>query len=388
MILLDRKGNHCAVVYRPERARFCRFGGPVKKCPAAFAIINRSQPLFQSAPMSKENPYAKVRWSDIPRSEGEQARIGQGAFGVVYASLLAGYNGAVRNWPATRLAIKELVARPNEDGRVTAAATRTIEQMCQNFRQEVETMMNVCHPCVGTIVSYTLFPVSKIAMVYYPMSLETVFKDCKGGRSPVWTGEDGTTRKWEENKSRCALGIAAGVAYLHRQKIIHRDLKPANIMLDDEFIPKIVDFGLAVQVKTDDDEPTECCGTLLYMAPELLRGEGYSFPADVFAFGIILYQLVIGEDPPWFVGAEGLDFDQGVSFLSKLLSEKERPQIPVSDRVPEIYRQIISECWQADPDDRPTMSDVVDRLLKAEPFPNEDQDLYLDFCDVIKGALE
>ena len=147
-------------------------------------------------------------------------------------------------------------------------------------------------------------------------------------------------------------------------------------------------FGLAVQVKPDEEELIEFCGTLLYMAPEILSGEdGYSFPADVFAFGIILYQLVTGQDPDWFDKVPERIPPEGVTmFFYNILSKEERPKIP--DHVPEKYRQIISECWQAKPDARPTMADVVRRLLDAEPLDNEDQELYQDFCDVVRGALE
>jgi mitogen-activated protein kinase kinase len=81
--------------------------------------------------------------------------------------------------------------------------------------------------------------------------------------------------------------ILSGLAYLHENKIIHRDLKPGNILMDETHSRyKIADFGVATEVigKNTNTKRTET-GTAWYMAPEVIRGEPYSYPIDIWALG-------------------------------------------------------------------------------------------------------
>ena len=97
--------------------------------------------------------------------------------------------------------------------------------------------------------------------------------------------------------------LLKGVAYVHDCNIIHRDLKPENILLAHEgencFDVKIVDFGLSAEFNFQYRE-TDKAGTLLYMAPEQVVNGGYSKKIDIWACGIIQYQLLTGGEHPWF----------------------------------------------------------------------------------------
>lgn len=93
-----------------------------------------------------------------------------------------------------------------------------------------------------------------------------------------------------------ALGIARGVEYLHQQHIIHRDLKPANILLDNSLNPRIADFGVSREAATEYATMTKI-GTPTYCAPEVLNGDRYSFPADIYSFGMILCAMMQGGNP-------------------------------------------------------------------------------------------
>jgi formylglycine-generating enzyme required for sulfatase activity/predicted Ser/Thr protein kinase len=108
-----------------------------------------------------------------------------------------------------------------------------------------------------------------------------------------------------------ATQIAEGLSVLHASGVIHRDLKPENVMLAAQGGTKLVDFGLARQVARVQEEPsldlegrgidagtfTACLGTPGYMAPEHCRGQPVDVRADVFALGVILYELVTGQRP-------------------------------------------------------------------------------------------
>merc|ERR1719421_1084045 len=90
---------------------------------------------------------------------------------------------------------------------------------------------------------------------------------------------------------------AEGLLYLHGLGIIHRDLKPENLLLKgSENEIKIADFGWCALIKANESRKT-FCGTLDYIAPEVLRGDEYSFGADVWALGVLLYELRTGRAP-------------------------------------------------------------------------------------------
>lgn len=94
------------------------------------------------------------------------------------------------------------------------------------------------------------------------------------------------------------MHVATGLAAAHRADIIHRDLKPDNVLLTDDGIPKIADFGLAKRILINDDLPTESlAGTPNFMAPELYQGADATAASDVFALGVSYYLLLTGELP-------------------------------------------------------------------------------------------
>ncbi len=85
---------------------------------------------------------------------------------------------------------------------------------------------------------------------------------------------------------KIAEGAARGMNYLHfgNPPVLHRDLKSANILLDDSYNAKVADFGLS-RLKAQERSMTGNCGTVQWMAPEILANEGYAEPADVYSYG-------------------------------------------------------------------------------------------------------
>ncbi len=85
---------------------------------------------------------------------------------------------------------------------------------------------------------------------------------------------------------RIAEGAARGMNYLHfgNPPVLHRDLKSANILLDDSYNAKVADFGLS-RLKAQERSMTGNCGTVQWMAPEILANDSYAEPADVYSYG-------------------------------------------------------------------------------------------------------
>ncbi len=98
---------------------------------------------------------------------------------------------------------------------------------------------------------------------------------------------------------RIALQIAQGLECVHQQNIIHRDLKPDNVNVDANGRVKLVDFGIAKQAEWNRTQAGLTKGTASYMAPEQVMGEGVSFRTDIWAFGVLLYELLTAGQRPF-----------------------------------------------------------------------------------------
>jgi hypothetical protein len=160
------------------------------------------------------------------------------------------------------------------------------------------------------------------------------------------------------------MGIAHEIMYLHCHKIIHRDLKSPNILLDDRLLPKIADFGLGRFVTELDQSQkmTGNIGTPIWMAPELLRAIEYGPPVDVYAYGIILYEMYTERVP--FGGMDRMR-------ISKIVCEDEgRPPFSVLHDENTPIGILIRECWAAEPKLRPTFEQIYARFASgAVSFP-------------------
>uniref|UniRef100_A0A1A9X0R7 non-specific serine/threonine protein kinase n=1 Tax=Glossina brevipalpis TaxID=37001 RepID=A0A1A9X0R7_9MUSC len=99
----------------------------------------------------------------------------------------------------------------------------------------------------------------------------------------------------EKELMRHFCDILMGLEYLHIRNVIHRDLKPANLLVDSHFCIKISDFGVSLVSSPNVIHGT--AGTLLYMAPEIMRGEKFVYKSDIWSLGCILYEMCCGCNP-------------------------------------------------------------------------------------------
>eukprot|EP00250_Pteridium_aquilinum_P005037 c15196_g1_i2 orf=704-1861(+) len=149
-----------------------------------------------------------------------------------------------------------------------------------------------------------------------------------------------------------ALDLSRGLSYLHSQSIIHRDVKSENMLLDKRLNLKIADFGVARVEAQNPKDMTGETGTLGYMAPEVLAGKPYNRKCDVYSFGICLWETYCCDMP-----YPDLSFAE---MTSAVVKQNLRPEIPKC--CPSALATVMRKCWDANPDKRPTMEEVVHML--------------------------
>eukprot|EP00163_Fabomonas_tropica_P026381 TRINITY_DN4820_c0_g1_i1.p1 TRINITY_DN4820_c0_g1~~TRINITY_DN4820_c0_g1_i1.p1 ORF type:complete len:251 (+),score=16.91 TRINITY_DN4820_c0_g1_i1:33-755(+) len=148
--------------------------------------------------------------------------------------------------------------------------------------------------------------------------------------------------------------ICCGMAYLHSQNILHRNLKCENILVDSHQTCKIADFtrsSLSISIQSGGRSGLDFAH-VPWMSPERLKGERYGPPADVYSFGIVLWELVTNDQP---FSSYGDPFQ-----LLMAVTQGARPAIP--DSVPPFITEIMTACWAPAANQRPTFKQLVERL--------------------------
>ncbi|MBI2944939.1 MAG: serine/threonine protein kinase [Candidatus Wallbacteria bacterium] len=157
--------------------------------------------------------------------------------------------------------------------------------------------------------------------------------------------------------ARLAAAAAEGLACAHSAGIVHRDLKPENLLLSCDGVPKLADFGLAKSISSQQSVLTAggiLLGTPGYMGPEVIEGSAAGPAADVYALGVMLYEMLRGQRP--FEGE-----NPSVVFHAQLRGE----WTPLPPGVPGELAAVVADCLQVDPGLRPVAASIAARLGEA-----------------------
>lgn len=288
-------------------------------------------------------------------------KLGKGAFGTVYI--------IEKNNDHTKYAAKIIESDENIDGN---------EQM--QIMRESTILCKLDHPTILKFLGIN-FRSLKDLSIYQP-TIITEFMP-HGSLKEILDKEKNSIAddNWSPTKKYiCLLGISNAMKYLHKMGILHRDLKPENILIDEDYYPRIADFGLAKCFpgsfsKSMNISMTGTVGTVPYMSPELIEGGKCGQGIDVYAFAILAYEIITGKEP--YSEFKNLTPYQ---FWQRIIKGSRPTWIK---GIPEKTRDLIEKCWSSDVDERPTFEEIFEMLSQdfsysPEDVDSEEIDLYIE----------
>jgi serine/threonine-protein kinase len=162
-----------------------------------------------------------------------------------------------------------------------------------------------------------------------------------------------------------ALQIARAMEYVHLQSIVHRDLKPQNLHVDQNGRVKLVDFGIAKSVEWNKTQAGLVKGTAYYMAPEQIMGSPVTFRTDIWAFGVVLFEMLSGGKRPF----QGSTLD---TLWASIVNGTPDYQLLTTAGVPESVQQIVKRCLEKQAENRfesfGEIAQTLKRFVSAQPL--------------------
>ncbi|XP_010543190.1 PREDICTED: lectin-domain containing receptor kinase VI.3-like [Tarenaya hassleriana] len=275
--------------------------------------------------------------------------IGVGGFGTVY-------RGTLPSSTTDSVAVKKITPNSMQGVREFVAE---IESLGKLRHKNLVNLQGWCKHKTDLLLIYDYIPNGSLDSLLY--------------KKPR---ENGVVLKWDA-RFRIAKGIASGLLYLHEeweQVVVHRDVKSSNVLIDSEMNPRLGDFGLArLYERGTLSHTTNVVGTIGYIAPELARNGRASTASDVFAFGVLLLEIVCGRKPTdsenFFVAEWAMELYES----GKILRAVDR-RLGSEFSVEEARLSLVVglQCCHQKPAFRPPMRKVLRYLNGDEDVPNVD----------------
>ncbi|EAY19955.1 TKL family protein kinase [Trichomonas vaginalis G3] len=254
----------------------------------------------------------------------------------------------------------------NMNNRIVAVkkmkAAHFTQYSLEMFMREITIFSKMNHPAILPFVGVTITP---------PFYIVTEFMEggCLYNRL-----HDNQPLRDPTKLTIIAIGVAHAMKYLHSQGIVHRDLKSLNVLLDANDFPKVCDFGMSRTLPENGELMSGSVGTVQWMAPEVLKSERYTEKADVYSYGVLLWELLTGDSP--------FKKMRDVQVTIAVLSSNARPMMPPN---PSRISKLIKICWDTDPDKRPDFETIAKILESGElDFPGarrEDIEAYINLLN-------
>ncbi|KAM0909161.1 hypothetical protein ACQ4PT_014981 [Festuca glaucescens] len=346
-------GLECVQIDRKKRPSIENIVERLSRC--ADRIVN--QDLFHRS-VEREKEPIKLKYDLIKHITGgfaEERIVGTGAFGIVY-------RGVYRN--GEEIAVKIFRDLWDFD--------------CKKFLKEFWNLRGLKHQNVVKLLGFCNESNEELAMYEGKQVLAKkihralIFEYVKNGSLQNHISDESTGLDWPK-RYKIIRGICEGLKYLHvglESPVMHFDLKPDNILLDQEMVPKIADFGLARLFGEENTRKTiSSVGTIGYLPPEYIELQVISRNFDIFSLGVIIAKIITGHEGYNSVA------DMAPTKFVKRVHDKWRKMLVqiLKPRALEVYChqvkkciEIALECIKRNRQDRPTIQCIVSTLLETE----------------------
>ncbi len=295
-------------------------GGPVQKPSFSFRSSNaKTREKKQATPPGKTvipagtgagTPSLLLKNSfpeELTVKYTEISTIGSGGFAIVYS--------AYRTADNRKVAVKIPI--------------RHDEQTGKSFLTEMTIWKKLHHPNIVEVMDANILPVPYVEMEFVQGSLEAIPRPL-----PV------------ESAARIISDITGAIRFAHEQRVIHRDIKPQNILIDDNLVPKITDWGMSKLLEENAKKTTMAGFSLVYAAPEQIAPEKFGSTderTDIYQIGVVFYELATGSIP--FSGVSMMEMVDAILYEEPILPSRYNPDAAGVDT-------IILKCLAKDPDKR------------------------------------
>ena len=254
--------------------------------------------------------------------------------------------------------------------KVGGASSPSSTQSAERMLREARTAAALDHPNVVAIfdVGQVESPEELRGTTYIAMEL------IKGSSLRTLIGDAGVPI---DRRVAWLADVARALAAAHAAGLIHRDVKPENVMIRDDGLVKVLDFGIAKRTTTIDADPSATTqassgtltadgvvvGTPMYMAPEQMRGDAIDGRVDQFAWGVVAYELLTGK-LPWSASAQG----GALALVAQILSAEPAPFPESAEIPPRVAETVMRALAKARTARFPTMDALVEALTGVSPL--------------------
>ncbi|KAJ1306306.1 hypothetical protein OPQ81_011005 [Rhizoctonia solani] len=317
---------------------------PVQYCTTAEARITAGMPLSEVLlHLSRHGCQDVTKELDKSKCSEYPERIG--GFGEVY-------RGVLRDGTKVSIKILKIIGSTGEE-----------KKLVKHAAHELYIWSKCKHPNILELIGMAQFR-NQITMVSPWMENGNL--------------QNFLTQSTELNRHEMCVQIADSIAYLHSQGVVHGDIKGANILVSQEYTPKLADFGNAWLSEGTPSlrfatTTSNASMSIRWAAPEIVLGDvQLSFKADVYALGMTILEVITGHPPYESLG--------DVAALSKIMTKTHpaRPEshIPSGIRQADLLWLLLTDCWNPNPEDRPTASEVREEM-KTLALEGLDRDIDL-----------